>query len=156
MKQAMSGILKFILGWIFLTVCIVFFVQVRDVYNANPIVRPRQGVIEAFTQEKVQDSEDPSFHGIAPGDPDLSNPREPYNLLNGWLDPADKPVYPTSKSCHEVDFQTRLERTGNFRQLTNNYKRGGPDSCSNLTHDLSMAFYKPEPVEQVGCIQPYA
>jgi hypothetical protein len=156
MKQAMSGILKFILGWIFLTILIVFFVQARELYNSNPIVRPRQGVIEAFTEERVQDSESPSLQGIKPGDPGLLKPNEPYNLLNGWLDPADKPLYPSSKRCYEADFQTRLERTGNFRQLTNNYKRGDPDSCSNLTHDLSLAFYNPQPVEQVGCIQPYA
>jgi hypothetical protein len=156
MKKALGGVWMIILGWIFLTILLTFFVQARDFYGANPIVRGRQEAIEAFQmQEKVQDSEDPSFAGIKPGDPGLNKPGEPYNLLNGWLSPLDKPLHPTAQSCHAVDFQSRLERTGNFRQLTNNYKRGDPDSCSTPMQDLTLAFYKTEPIPQYGCVQPY-
>ena len=150
MKRALGVALKFILGWIFLTILLVFFVQARDFYGANPILRPRLDKIEAF-KNLPQDSEERTQGG----DPGLDNPREPFNLLNGWLTPLDKPVYPTAKSCHDVDFQIRLERTGNFRQLTNNYKRGDPDSCSAPLQDLTLAFYKTDPVPQYGCIQPY-
>ena len=150
MKRALGVALKFILGWIFLTILLVFFVQARDFYGANPILRPRLDKIEAF-KNLPQDSEERT----QAGDPGLDNPRQPFNLLNGWLTPLDKPVYPTAKSCHDVDFQIRLERTGNFRQLTNNYKRGDPDSCSAPLQDLTLAFYKTDPVPQYGCIQPY-
>jgi hypothetical protein len=150
MKRALGVALKFILGWIFLTILLVFFLQARDFYGANPIIRPRLDKIEAF-KNPPQDSEERT----QAGDPGLDNPRDPFNLLNGWLTPLDKPVYPTAKSCRDVDFQVRLERTGNFRQLTNNYKRGDPDSCSAPLQDLTLAFYKADPVPQYGCIQPY-
>jgi hypothetical protein len=150
MKRALGLALKFILGWIFLTILLVFFLQARDFYGANPIVRSRLDKIEAF-KNPPQDSEEV----LSAGDPDLANPRQPFNLLNGWLTKLDKPVYPTAKGCRDVDFQVRLERTGNFRQLTNNYKRGDPDSCSTPLHDLTLAFYKTDPVPQYGCIQPY-
>jgi hypothetical protein len=156
MKRALGTVWMCILGWIFLTILLAFFIQARDFYGANPIARARLGVMEAFQmQAKVQDSEDPSFAGMKPGDPGLAKPAEPYNLLNGWLNPLEKPVYPTAEKCHAVDFQSRLERTGNFRQLTNNYKRGDPDSCSTQLQDLTLAFYKTEPVPQYGCVQPY-
>jgi len=137
----------FVLAWIFLTILLVFYLQARDFYGSNPIVRRRQEVIEAF-----QEMSDPDRD--AGGDPGLGQLRKPYNLLD-WISAAEKPLYPTAKGCREADFQIRLERTGNFRQMTNNYKRGDPDSCSTPLHDLTLAFYKPEPVPQYGCIQPY-
>jgi hypothetical protein len=147
MKRSLEHMWSFILGWVFLMILLVFYIQAR---GDNPVIRKRQGVVEAF-QEKIEDSQEP----IEGGDPGLNKPREPYNLLNGWLSALQTPAYPTAKGCRDVDFQTRLERTGNFRQLTNNYKRGDPDSCSTPLHDLSLAFYKTEPVPQYGCIQPY-
>jgi hypothetical protein len=151
MKKTLGAAWTFILGWLFLTILLVFYIQARDFYGANPIVRKRLDKIEAFVNQP-QDSEEPTKAG---GDPGLTNPRQPYNLLNGWLPNLETPVYPTAKSCRDVDFQTRLERTGNFRQLTNNYKRGDPDSCSTPLQDLTLAFYKTEPIPQYGCIQPY-
>lgn len=150
MRKSLGTVLIFILGWIFLTILLVFFIQARDFYGANPIVRRRLDKIEAF-QNQPRDLDEPS----SAGDPGLSNPRQPFNLLNGWLSPLDTPLHPTAKRCHEVDFQTRLERTGNFRQLTNNYKRGDPDSCSAPLQDLTLAFYKTDAIPQNGCIQPY-
>jgi hypothetical protein len=156
MKKALGATWMFILGWLFLTVLLTFFVQARDFYGANPIMRPRQGVVEAFqSAPKVQDSDDPSLLGVKPGDPGLDKPREPYNLLNGWLNPLEKPMYTNAKECRELDFQTRLERTGNFRQLTNNYKRGDPDSCSAPIQDMTLAFYKTDPIPRGECVQPY-
>ena len=150
MRKSLGAAWTFILGWIFLTILLVFFIQARDFYGANPIMRQRLDRVEAF-KNPPQDSEETT----QAGDPGLANPRQPFNLLGGWLPALDKPVYPTAKSCHDVDFQIRLERTGNFRQLTNNYKRGDPDSCSAPLQDFTMAFYKTEPVPQYGCIQPY-
>ena len=63
--------------------------------------------------------------------------------------PTD-PQIKTAQECHEVDFQTAMEKTGNFRQLTNNYKRGDPDSCSAPIQELATTFYKVEPVANVS------
>ena len=180
MKQSLGATWMFILGWAFLVILLVFFVQSRNYYGANPIMRSRLDVIEPFqggSAEPMKESDEALFAPLTPGDPELSKPRMPYNLLNGWLSPDDSPPSScdsssnvnvnglsaecsTSKSlsaqrCHAVDFQKRLERTGNFRQLTNNYKRGDPDSCSAPIQQMTLAFYKTAPVPQVGCIQPY-
>lgn len=47
----------------------------------------------------------------------------------------------TSRSCYETDFESSIEKTGNFRQTTNNYKRKNPDNCSTLRHEF-IGFYK--------------
>jgi len=49
-----------------------------------------------------------------------------------------------SRSCYATDFQRAIEKTGNFRQLTNNYKRSGSDSCSAPLQELVLNFYKSE------------
>ena len=43
-------------------------------------------------------------------------------------------------------FQQRLEKTGNYRQLTNNYKRGTPDSCSEPLHEMTLSYYDVKPL----------
>jgi hypothetical protein len=58
----------------------------------------------------------------------------------------------TAQTCYESDFETRLERTGNYRQLTNNYKRGDPDSCTAPLQDVALGYYKVDPVEPGGCL----
>ena len=150
MKHAAGTLWGVILGWVFIMMLTVFYMQARSYYGANPILRQRQEVIEAF-QAKVEDSPEP----ISGGDPRLLKPAEPYHLLNGWLNPLEKPLYTNAKSCHEYDFQSRLEKTGNFRQLTNNYKRADPDSCSAPIQAMTLAFYKADPIPQNGCIQPF-
>jgi hypothetical protein len=150
--KKMSGALIFILGWLFITIFLVFFVQSREFYGANPIVKTRLNTIEAFQNKStVEDMDDPGLKNTKPGNPELSKPSNPYNLLSDWLSPLEKPMYPSAKKCHELDFQKRLELTGNFRQMTNNYKRGDPDSCSAPIQDMTLAFYKTEPVYKYGC-----
>jgi hypothetical protein len=150
MRKPLGFVWAFILVWLFFTVLLVFFIQARSFYGANPIVRESLDKKEAF-QNPPKDSEETTHAG----DPVLSNMRQPFNLLNDWLAQSDKPAYPTAKTCRDVDFQVRLERTGNFRQLTNNYKRGDPDSCSTPLQDFTLAFYKTEPIPDYGCVQPY-
>lgn len=76
----------------------------------------------------------------------LDQPRTPYHLLAGVLPnaPRDTLSCITSRGCVRVDFERRTDLTGNYRQLTNNYKRGYPDSCSAPFHELVLSFYKPE------------
>jgi hypothetical protein len=115
---------------------------------------------------------------VSPGDPGLNKPRVQFNLLADWLpgfaampspkelqpedilDGATSPVLANGKladglnaqHCYEGDFQTRLERTGNYRQLTNNYKRGDPNSCTAPLQNLVLPFYKIEPLPYSGCL----
>jgi hypothetical protein len=147
LKKPLGKVWVFIVGWLIVTLLVVFLIQSRMYYGSNPIIRPRLEVKEGFeTEKKVENVEDINLNGMSPADASLSTPRQPYSLLLGWLPMASGPNYTTAKSCHEIDFQTRLERTGNFRQLTNNYKRGDPDSCSGPIQDLNLAFYKSTPV----------
>ena len=152
-KNALQVVWILIVGWLFFMVLLVFFIQAKSLFNLNPLVRERQEVMEAFqTQEKVAELNSAILGGMTPGDPELNTPRQPYALLNGWLPLSDDPKYLTAQGCHDVDFQIRLERTGNFRQLTNNYKRGDPDSCSAPKQELGLSVYKTEPIPNTGCI----
>jgi hypothetical protein len=69
----------------------------------------------------------------------------PYHLLS---DEYNSPSTPekisdlNSQECYSTDFQKLIEKTGNFAQLTNNYKRQYPDSCSGTPHELVSSFYK--------------
>ena len=112
----------------------------------NPIVRARLNRIEPFQDKPVVQNVTENLANMEPDVTSLEQPREPYALLKDVLQPLPPNVKGlTAESCYGVDFQTRLEKTGNFRQLTNNYKRGTPDSCSTPDHGL-LAFYKPDPV----------
>jgi hypothetical protein len=150
MKKPADKVLVFILGCLFIILLIVFLIQSRLYLGSNPIVRSRIEVQEAFQnegfQKKVEDVEDINLNGMSPADASLNQPRQPYSLLLGWLPLATETTYTTAERCRALDFQPRLERTGNFRQLTNNYKRGDPDSCSGPIQDLSLAIYKTTPV----------
>ncbi len=147
MKKPLGKVWIFILGWLLITLLVVFLLQSRMYFGDNPIVRNRLEVKEAFqTQEKVESVEDINLQKMSPADASLNQPRQPYSLLLGWLPLATEPTYTTAESCRGLDFQPRLERTGNFRQLTNNYKRGDPDSCSGPIQDLTLAFYKTTPI----------
>lgn len=156
MKKPVGRVFTLILGWLFVILLFVFFIQAREYYGSNPVLRKRLSTVEAFQSPPiVVDSPDVYLQNVSPGDATLNKPREPYSLLGNWLTLADAPTYRNAKECHEADFQGRLERTGNFRQLTNNYKRGDPDSCSGPIQDLTFAIYKTEPIPNTGCIQPF-
>ena len=83
------------------------------------------------------------FVNLTPQEVDTS-----YSLLNGVLELKGQQNCGSlnSQKCYEGDFQTRIEKTGNYRQLTNNYKRGDPDSCSTPKHEFVNAFYKIEAI----------
>jgi hypothetical protein len=158
MKSSLGSVGVFILSWLFILLLVIFFIQSKYFYGGNPIFRPRLDVLEAFQSGSiaaVENSPEINLNGMTPGDPDLTQLRRPYALLKDWLPLASEPMYMTAKDCHEADFQGRLEKTRNFRQMTNNYKRGDPDSCSGPIQDLTFAFYKTEPIANVGCTQPF-
>ena len=78
-----------------------------------------------------------------PAEASLNQPRKPYNLLE-QLPPAPRGSISclTAGCCAETDFEQRTNKTGNFLQRTNNYKREFPDSCSAPLTELNLAFYK--------------
>ena len=91
-----------------------------------------------------------------PGDPILTLPpnkpapvdfanRSSYLLLSDERKtlPADSGIScVNSRSCFATGFDRLQEKTGNFRQFTNNYKRGYPDSCSSPFQELVLSFYE--------------
>ena len=112
----------------------------------NPVVRSRLGRVEPFQNKAPFENAVETIDDLEPADATLNKPREPYSLLKDVLPLSTKRVSPTSQRCYEADFQPRLEKTGNFRQLTNNYKRAAPDSCSAPLHETVLSFYKVEPL----------
>lgn len=167
MKGNQAAIWGFILGWAFLMLLLAFFVQARDYYGMNPIVRQRLAVKEAFqaggagvpgAPAEPKDIGEEAGGGLQPAPAALADKRTPYTLLNDWLAPIQAGMAPspassfTAEQCHESDFQTRLERTGNYRQLTNNYKRGSPDSCSAPLQETVLGYYKVDALGPSGCL----
>jgi len=131
----------FLLFWAIIFAIFLFVYQYRV---PNPIVRERLERIEAFQTKSAP--VEPSILETMTMEPDsatLESPRQPYSLLKDMLPLSTERISPTSQRCYTSDFQTRIEKTGNFRQLTNNYKRNEPDSCSSPLHEFVLSFYKP-------------
>jgi len=92
----------------------------------------------------------------SPGPASLYNNR-PYHLLGDELPPPraqEALSCVNSRSCYATDFERMIAKTGNFRQMTNNYKRGYPDSCSAPYQELVLNFYQadtmPVPANNTG------
>ena len=78
-----------------------------------------------------------------PADATLNTPREPYNLLGDYLQAAEGRLANLKSECAYVaDGQERIEKTGSYGQITNNYKKSKPDNGSTLLRELSLSFYK--------------
>jgi hypothetical protein len=79
---------------------------------------------------------------VGPAKSDL-DPKQPYHLLNGWLESSKGRVgCLTSACCPETDFEQRSNLVGNYINRTNNYKRADPDNCSTPLKELTLSFYK--------------
>lgn len=88
------------------------------------------------------------FAPDTPGPADLYN-NQPYHLLADEMPPPreiESISCVNSRSCYAQDFERMVSKTGNYRQMTNNYKRGYPDSCSAPYQELVLNFYKAEPM----------
>jgi hypothetical protein len=71
----------------------------------------------------------------------------PYHLLADRLAPVENALScVNSRSCFATDAEAQLSLVGNYRQLTNNYKREYPDSCSALRQELVLGFYEATPL----------
>ena len=104
-------------------------------------MKPLQTDIQP-TADPVQDLLD--YRPNQPSPVDLQN-SQPYHLLNDIMEqPRVKEALScvNSRSCYATDFQRTIEKTGNYNQMTNNYKRKYPDSCSGTEQELTLNFYK--------------
>lgn len=78
-----------------------------------------------------------------PADATLEEPRIPYHLLGDYLKPAEERLANLKSECAYIaDGQRRIEKTGTYGQITNNYKKEKPDNGSTLLRELSLSFYK--------------
>jgi hypothetical protein len=78
-----------------------------------------------------------------PADATLNSPRVPYHLLGDYLPPAKERLANLKSECAYIaDGQRRIELTGTYGQITNNYKKEKPDNGSTLLRELSLSFYK--------------
>jgi hypothetical protein len=88
------------------------------------------------------------FPPDSPGPANLYN-NQPYHLLGDEMAPPrvkETISCVNSRSCYATDFQRMVDKTGNYRQWTNNYKRNYPDSCSAPYQELVLNFYKTDPM----------
>jgi hypothetical protein len=78
-------------------------------------------------------------------DANLTN-NQPYHLLQDERANA-KPMLSnvSTAGCYATDMEQHLSKVGNHRQLTNNYRRAGPDSCSAPWKELLFHFYEMTP-----------
>ena len=130
MKQN-NLVIKLVLVFLIVTLIVLLFTDMFEM-RSNMYTVIRKGI-----------SYKEPFADLTPQDVDTS-----YSLLKGVLDLKDqqKSGSLNSQRCYEGDFQTRIEKTTNYRQLTNNYKRGDPDSCTAPLQEFVNAFYKIEPL----------
>ena len=122
-------IVELIIGSIFVFLFVVYF---SDFFSCQryTIIRPALQFKEPFTS-------------LAPSSVDAS-----YSLLNGVLPLKENAVRGdlNSQRCFEQNFQSRLERTGNYIQRTNNYRHEDPESCSSPFQEFVGAYYKIQPL----------
>ena len=131
-------------------VALLFIILVTQHVEMNSFVRNRIEVKEAFEDatEAAPVNGVLEMSELSPSPADIEKPRQPYHLLRGVLPDAasDKPSDLNAETCYKGDFTKRLEKTENYIQRTNNYKRGTPDSCSAPLSVFVNSFYKVEPL----------
>jgi hypothetical protein len=128
---------------------VVQHTQYKSLFLVRPALEMKEPFQNAQPQAVVGITEDSSEgQNIQPADADLQNLKQPYHLLRGVLpdSPTDKTSGLSAQRCFETDFTRRIEKTGNYRQLTNNYKRETPDSCTSPMTELVNSFYKVNPL----------
>ena len=104
---------------------------------------------KTLLEKNSQDSPILEFPPNTPGPADLYN-NQPYHILSDELEMPrveESLSCVNSRSCYATDFERMVSKTGNYRQMTNNYKRGYPDSCSAPYQELVLNFYKADKME---------
>lgn len=116
------------------------------------IARERINIKEPFEGNVPTEKKEPvmgvlEMAASGPADANIANQRKPYNLLNGVLPDDEKNRLSglSAQRCYEGNFQNRLQKAS-YRQVTNNYQRYNPDSCSAPFTELVTSFYKVDPL----------
>jgi len=103
-----------------------------------------EGNAQLLNQKIGDDSSVLEYPPETPAPADIYN-NQPYHLLGDEIPPPrvnESISCVNSRSCYATDFERMISKTGNYRQMTNNYKRSYPDSCSAPYQELVLNFYK--------------
>ena len=125
-------------------IVLIILAMTAFILPSKPVIIEEQSNIDAFqpTADPAQDILD--YLPNQPSPVDLQN-SQPYHLLSDIMgQPRVKESVScvNSRSCYATNFEHTIEKTGNYNQLTNNYKRKYPDSCSSPLQELVLNFYK--------------
>jgi hypothetical protein len=132
--------------WTILEIVIIICIFAYAIQYLNRTLH--QEAFEAFEDAPAKEPPVLAYPPNGPSPVDLYN-KQPYHLLSDVMQPPrmkEALSCVNSRSCYATDFQRMIEKTGTFRQLTNNYKRGFPDSCTGWQQELALNFYKADPV----------
>ena len=118
----------------------------------DPASRSYGWSVEGFQAKPAAEPSAPAPHEEDIGvnandkaDANLTN-NQPYHLLQDERANARPQLSTVSTAgCYATDMEQHLSKVGNHRQLTNNYRRAGPDSCSAPWKELLFHFYEMTP-----------
>jgi len=123
----------------------------------DPASRSYGWSVEGFQSPAAPSAAEPSAAAPAPHEEDIgvnANDKadanltndQPYHLLQDERANARPQLSTVSTAgCYATDMEQHLSKVGNHRQLTNNYRRAGPDSCSAPWKELLFHFYEMTP-----------
>jgi hypothetical protein len=138
-------------GILFLLVASIAFILVLGNSQA-PTYRP----MPAFVREGFEGGDAVGYDplaGLTSGPaPRKINSGEPYTLLEKLptTNQAETHYGENALSCYAKDYWRSHERTGNYRQETNNYKKNYPDSWTSGRGEFVLSFYKGEPLGRLS------
>jgi len=137
MKQPKAFIFIVSLGivFLFLIALIGSFNFSSSNFSSSTPIRPALNAKEAFENHKLETA---TY--------DTGNFNKPYTLLNDVLTEKNCLGMLDAKRCYLGSFQNRIEKTGNYNQLTNNYRHEDAESCSAPLTEFVNSVYKVEPL----------
>jgi hypothetical protein len=125
----------FFLGLLFALIVIKNYENTTYMYAFKPLREQFQDLSRSLT-----------YAGSKNGAP-IESGSESYLLLSDTIKgyPSNtKAKGPSSKQCLQIDWASaNMQKTGSYKQVTNNYKHTYPDTCNSLNQDLILDFYKP-------------
>ena len=103
---------------------------------------------EGFVNQPSEPAWIPEHTDVIDLPPSMAGPanligEKSYLLLDDRKETKDVIDVLSSQTCYETDFSKGLEKVGSYRQMTNNYKRGTPESCSAPRQDVIHSVYQP-------------
>jgi len=131
--------------WFGLIVLVVGLLAMSTIYSMYPNLKKESFISGGYPTSQLckMPLTTSSPQSIGPADAALNSPRDPYHLLGDYMPKADERIANLTSECAYIaDGQRRIEQTGSYRQITNNYKKKNPDNGSTWLHELSVSFYK--------------